>query len=456
MRRSTDAEDSRVMLIAMPAQSSPGSSWRVDLAAKLREKQARVGVVGLGYVGLPMLVAAARAGYGGVGVDVDAERVADLREGHSYIDDISDAMLRDIRPKLRVSTNHDALRDCDVVLICVPTPLTDHEPDLRHIKLAGAGVAGRLRQGMLVILESTTYPGTTEEILRPILETSGLVAGQDFALAYSPERIDPGRGLDHLEKTPKVVGGLSRRDGELAASFYRAFVHEVELVSTPREAEMAKLIENTFRHVNIALVNELAFLSKDLDVDLWESIRAAATKPFGFMPFWPGPGVGGHCIAIDPSYLSWRVGQRTGHRLNFVEHAQEVNARMPGFVAERIAQALNERSKPVRGSKIMGIGVTYKADVNDVRESPAIAVLDRLSASGGRISFHDPLVRQVEIAGRTYTSRPLTEKVLAEQDCVVVLTAHTGIDFEQVVTRSPLVFDARGVTRGKRANVHRL
>jgi nucleotide sugar dehydrogenase len=309
---------------------------------------------------------------------------------------------------------------------------------------------------MLVILESTTYPGTTEEILRPILERSGLVAGRDFALAYSPERIDPGRGLDHIAKTPKVVGGLTKGDGELAARFYRAFVHEVELVSSPREAEMSKLIENTFRHVNIALVNELAFLSRDLGVDLWEAIRAASTKPFGFMPFWPGPGVGGHCIAIDPSYLSWRVGQRTGHRLNFVEHAQEVNAKMPGFVAQRISQALNERGKPLRGSKVLAIGVTYKADVSDVRESPALAVLERVHAEGASVAYHDPLVGSLTVGSRRLRSRALTPALLGAQDCVVVLTAHSSVDFGEVVRYAPLVFDTRGVTRGHRSNVVRL
>jgi UDP-N-acetyl-D-glucosamine dehydrogenase len=444
------------MLNAMPKERSPGEGWRKDLAARLRDKDACVGVVGLGYVGLPMLVAAVRAGFRGVGIDVDPSRVAAINDAHSFVSDVEDVVLRDLRSKLRVSTSDAGIRDCDVVLICVPTPLKDHDPDLRHIELAGASIAAHLRRGMLVILESTTYPGTTDEILRPILETSGLVAGRDFGLAYSPERIDPGRGLDHIEKTPKVVGGLTKRDGDLAATFYRAFIHEVEVVSSPREAEMAKLIENTFRHVNIALVNELAFLSKDLDVDLWESIRAAATKPFGFMAFWPGPGVGGHCIAIDPSYLSWRVGQRTGHRLNFVEHAQEVNSRMPGFVAQRIAQALNDRGRPVRGSRILGIGVTYKADVNDVRESPAVAVLERLAGAGAKVSYHDPLVPAIEIAGRSLRSRPLGVDMLGEQDCVVVLTAHSGIDFEQIVKHSPLVFDTRGVTRGRRANVHRL
>jgi UDP-N-acetyl-D-glucosamine dehydrogenase len=444
------------MLGRMPKGSSTGTSWRGLVRGRLRDKTARVGVVGLGYVGLPMLVSAVRAGFRGVGTDVDAERVASLLAGRSYISDVPDALLADLKGRLRVSTRPSALRGCDVILICVPTPLKDHEPDLRHIEDAGAGVAKVLGRGALVILESTTYPGTTEEILRPILERSGLVASKDFGLAYSPERIDPGRELDHIAKTPKVVGGLTKADGDLAAGFYRSFIHEVEVVSSPREAEMAKLIENTFRHVNIALMNELAFLSRDLGVDLWEAIRAASTKPFGFMPFWPGPGVGGHCIAIDPSYLSWRVGQRTGHRLNFVEHAQEVNAKMPGFVAQRIAQALNERGKPVRGSKVLAIGVTYKADVNDVRESPAVAVLERLAAEGAAVAFHDPLVASVSVGRRRMHSRALTPALLADQDCVVVLTAHAGVDFGEVVRHAALVFDTRGVTRGRRSNVVRL
>jgi UDP-N-acetyl-D-glucosamine dehydrogenase len=440
----------------MPKGRSTGTSWRGALGARLRERSARVGVVGLGYVGLPMLVSAVRAGFRGVGVDLDRERVASLGSGHSYIGDVPDGILADVRSRLRVSTSPSALRGCDVILICVPTPLKDHEPDLGHIESAGAGIAKTLRSGTLVILESTTYPGTTEEILRPILERCGLVAGKDFGLAYSPERIDPGRELDHIAKTPKVVGGLTKGDGDLAARFYRTFIHEVDVVSSPREAEMSKLIENTFRHVNIALMNELAFLSRDLDVDLWEAIRAASTKPFGFMPFWPGPGVGGHCIAIDPSYLSWRVGQRTGHRLNFVEHAQEVNAKMPGFVTQRIAQALNERGKPVRGSKVLAIGVTYKADVSDVRESPALAVVELLQDAGAKVTYHDPFVAALTVAGRQLRSKALSPARLGEQDCVVVLTAHSSVDFGEVVRHAPLVFDTRGVTRGRRSNVVRL
>jgi UDP-N-acetyl-D-glucosamine dehydrogenase len=415
-----------------------------------------VGVIGLGYVGLPLLVSVVRAGFEGVGIDVDPDRIRDLRRGRSYIGDVPNAVLAESQGSVAFTTEPDGLGRCDVVVICVPTPLKDNDPDLRHIEDAGRSLGPFVHRGMLVVLESTTYPGTTEEILRPILERTGLRAGVDFAVAYSPERIDPGRGLEHIAKTPRIVGGLTAADGELAAGFYRAFVHEVHTVSSPREAELAKLIENTFRNVNIALVNELAFLSRDLDVDLWEAIRAAATKPFGFMPFWPGPGVGGHCIAIDPSYLSWRVGQRTGHRLNFVDHAQEVNARMPGFVVTRIADALNERGKPVRGSRILGLGVTYKADVADCRESPAIAVLERLARAGARVSYSDPLVPSLDLNGRTLKSRPLSTRVLAGQDCVVVLTAHSSVDFRKVVDDSPLVFDARGATTGSHRTVVRL
>ncbi|MFB3737394.1 MAG: nucleotide sugar dehydrogenase [Candidatus Velamenicoccus archaeovorus] len=431
-------------------------SWRSELRERLRAREARVGVVGLGYVGLPLLVSIVRAGFAGVGLDLDAERVDAVASGRSYVSDVPDDVLRELAGSLRVVGRPSALRTCDVVVICVPTPLKDHDPDLGFITAAGEQVGRHLARGALVVLESTTYPGTTDEVLRPLLEASGMAAGTDFALAYAPERIDPGRGLEHVRTTPRIVGGYTPACGRLAVAFYRTFVDRVHRVSSTREAEMAKLIENTYRHVNIALVNELAFLSRDLDVDIWEAIRAAATKPFGFQPFWPGPGVGGHCIAIDPSYLSWRVGQRTGHRLNFVEHAQEVNARMPGFVVQRIATALNEVGKPLRGSRILGIGLTYKPDVSDCRESPSITVLERLVAEGARVSYHDPYVPSVELAGRLHRSRPLTPRSLQAQDCVVVLTDHSTIDYEQVVRGSRLVFDTRGVTRGDRRNVVRL
>jgi UDP-N-acetyl-D-glucosamine dehydrogenase len=430
--------------------------WREALRTRLGDRTAQIGVVGLGYVGLPLFLHVRRAGFAAVGVDSDTERITAIRAGRSFVVDVPDEELLSLDGTLRTSTRSASLRGCDVVIICVPTPLADNQPDLHFVKEAATGIARHLRPGMLIVLESTTYPGTTEEIVRPILEESLLVAGQDFALAYAPERIDPGRGFDHLAETPRIVGGLTPECASLAVEFYASFVKEVHVVSSPREAEMAKLLENTFRHVNIALANELAFLSRDLDVDLWEAIRAASTKPFGYMPFWPGPGVGGHCIAIDPSYLSWRVGQRTGHRLNFVEHAQEVNARMPGFVAQRIGDALNSHSKPLRDSRILGIGVSYKADVGDMRESPAVLVLELLAAAGSRVSYHDPFVPEISLGGRTLLSQPLTKRTLSAQDCVAILTAHTGLDVPKLIEASSLVFDTRGVTRGVQPNVVRL
>jgi nucleotide sugar dehydrogenase len=319
-------------------------------------------------------------------------------------------------------------------------------PDLQMVEDAVRRIAYILKPGMLVILESTTYPGTTEEIVRPILELSGLTAGVDFFLGYSPERIDPGSGRS-LADTPKIVSGVGPEAGDLVEAFYAQFVKEVVRVPTPRDAEMAKLIENTFRHVNIALVNELAMLAPHLGVDIWTALEAAATKPFGYMAFWPGPGVGGHCIAIDPSYLSWRVSQQLGFGMGFVEHAKEVNQRMPTYVASRIAEALNIESKPLNGSRILAIGVTYKPGVNDVRESPAVAVLDHLTRAGARCSYHDPYVASIALADRDLHSVELGDETLAEQDCVVILTPHPHIDLARVVRASRLVFDARGATR---------
>ncbi len=416
-----------------------------ELADSIARRAASVGVVGLGYVGLPLLVAVSSEGFPVIGVDADRGRVAELAEGRSYLVDVSDEELGSLT-RAHFTTEPSALRGADIIIIAVPTPLSDGVPDLSGVRQAVADVARVLRPGHLVILESTTYPGTTEEVVRPILESSGLVAGGDFFLGYSPERIDPGRRCS-LRETPKLVSGIGRADTELVELFYSQLVSRVVTTPTPREAEMAKLIENTYRQVNIALVNELATLAGDLGVDIWSAIEAAATKPFGYQPFWPGPGVGGHCIAIDPSYLSWRVGQRLGFGIGFVEHAKEVNNRMPAYVASRIGQALNDVGKPIRGSRIMGIGLAYKADVNDIRESPSLMVMERLARSGAICSYHDPYVPAARILGEGFTSQPLDPEVLEQQDCVAILTAHETVDYAALVLSAPLVFDARGVTR---------
>jgi UDP-N-acetyl-D-glucosamine dehydrogenase len=426
------------------------------LAARIREKEATVAVVGLGYVGLPLLVGIARAGFPVIGVDASPDKIDALNEGRSYVVDLTDSEIAALDDPV-FSANPGPLADADVIVLCLPTPLADGAPDLTMVLTAAEDVARYLRPGRLVVLESTTYPGTTEELLRPILEAGGLVAGKDFALAYSPERIDPGQKVHRLDNTPKVVAGLTERCRELATSFYSHFVHQVVTTSTPREAEMAKLIENTYRQVNIALVNELAILARELGVDIWEALNAAATKPFGYQPFWPGPGVGGHCISIDPTYLSWRAGQQLGYRVEFIEHANEVNNRMPDYVVSRVTAALNDAGKPVKGSRLLGIGVAFKAGVDDLRESPSLGVLERLSKLGAIVSYHDPFVPEVVIGDGPVRSSPLDEATLAEQDCVIVLTAHDGIDFPAVISVAPLVFDTRGITSGLDApNVVRL
>jgi UDP-N-acetyl-D-glucosamine dehydrogenase len=428
-----------------------------ELAERIRSKQARVAVVGLGYVGLPLLLSAANAGFRTLGYDADPEKVGLLQNGRSYIVDVTDSDVASVEQGL-FSTQPAILSDADVVLICVPTPLTDHAPDLSQVRRAAEDVGRHLRPGTLVVLESTTYPGTTDEILLPMLEShSGLTVGRHFALGYSPERIDPGQSSHRLDNTPKIVAGMTDRCRDLAVSFYSHFVRDIVITSTPREAEMAKLVENTFRLVNIALVNELAIMARGMGVDIWEALQAASTKPFGYMPFWPGPGVGGHCISIDPSYLSWKAGQQLGYRVGFIEHANEVNNRMPEYVVARIGEALNEAGKPLKGSKVLCIGVAYKPGVDDLRESPSLDVADRLADRGADVAYHDPLVPLVELRGTELRSEPLSDEVLERQDCVVILTAHPGLDLRMIIGRAPLVFDARGVTAGIDAsNVVRL
>ncbi len=426
------------------------------LAHAIRSREATVAVVGLGYVGLPLLAAVHSAGFDVVGLDTDQRKLDSLAANRSYVVDVSDAAVEGL-VRATFTTDPGTLRDADIVVLCLPTPLSDGAPDLSGVKAASEDAAKTLAPGMLVVLESTTYPGTTEEVVRPILESTGLVAGVDFALAYSPERIDPGRAEGQLTTTPKIVSGLTERCRDLAVSFYGTFVSSVVTTKTIRDAEMAKLIENTYRQVNIALVNELAVMAGDLGVDIWEALHAAATKPFGYQPFWPGPGVGGHCIAIDPTYLSWRAGQRLGYRIGFIEHANEVNNRMPGHVAAKVMEALNEAGKPVKGSSVLAIGVAFKPGVDDLRGSPALAVLERLAAKGADVRFHDPFVASIELGGETLSSSLLDPASIADADVVVILTPHPGLDVHAVVRDARLVFDARGATFGIDApNVRRL
>ncbi len=446
------------MGIDLSSQPEPGTA--VDpldrLAERLRSGTATAGVVGLGYVGLPLLTTMHDAGFRVLGIDRDEEKIARLAGGVSPIADITDAQVADLEEGT-FSAEPAPLADADVIVLCLPTPLTDGSPDLTMVLTAAEDVARYLRPGMLVVLESTTYPGTTEELLRPILESNGLLAGRDFALGYSPERMDPGQSVNTLENTPKIVSGLTERCTALVAAFYGRFVKHVVVAKSPREAEMAKLVENTFRQVNIALVNELAILAHDLDVDIWEALRVAATKPFGYLAFWPGPGVGGHCIAIDPTYLSWRAGQQLGYRIRSIEHANEVNNRMPAYVVSRIGEALNEAGKPIKGSRILALGVAYKAGIEDLRESPSLGVIEGLLRKGAELSYADAYVPSISVGGQEVRAVQLDPPTLAEMDCAVILTAHADVDYEEIVRTVPLVFDARGVTTGMNAdNIVRL
>jgi UDP-N-acetyl-D-glucosamine dehydrogenase len=427
-----------------------------QLATKIRSREATVAVVGLGYVGLPLLAAVHGAGFPVIGMDRDEDKIRTLRDKRSHIVDVSHSEI-EAMDRATFSEHPGPLAEADVVVLCLPTPLTDGAPDLTMVLTATEEVARSLRPGVLVVLESTTYPGTTEEMVRPILEESRFLAGVDFALAYSPERIDPGRSSHGIHDTPKIVAGLTERCRDLAVSFYSSFVQTVVTTRTPREAEMAKLIENTFRQVNIALVNELAVMARDLGVDIWGALDAAATKPFGYMPFAPGPGVGGHCIAIDPTYLSWKAGQELGYRIGFIEHANEVNNRMPDYVVTRTAEALNDLGKPIKGSSVLGLGVAFKPGIDDLRGSPSLTVLERLVAKGARVDYHDSFVPELTLGGERLTSVPLDVDTVGAYDVVVILTPHTDVDIHAVVNTARLVFDARGATTGIDApNVVRL
>lgn len=424
-----------------------------SLASMLAARNALVGVVGLGYVGLPLVQAFAAAGFRTLGFDVDAAKIERLRAGQSYIGHIPSQQIAELVAAGRFDATDDLERldEPDAILICVPTPLTpSRDPDLSFVEQTTQAIARRLRPGQLVVLESTTYPGTTREVVLPILETSGLTAGRDFFLAYSPEREDPGNPRHSAPSIPKVVGGLDAESGRIAAELYRQVVVEVVPVSTCEVAEACKILENTYRSVNIAMVNELKMLFDGIGLDIWEVIDAARTKPFGFQAFYPGPGLGGHCIPIDPFYLSW-LARRHGMPTRFIELAGEINTSMPRYVVRRLVEALNQRGKPLKGSKVLILGVAYKRDVDDPRESPSFELMDLLRTGGAEIAYNDPHVPVLPRMRRhdvpPLVSQPLTPELLAAQDCVLIATDHSAYDYELIVRHAPLVIDTRGATR---------
>jgi len=421
-----------------------------ELSGKIRSKTVRAGVIGLGYVGLPLAVEFAKVGVKTVGFDVDKEKVNSILHGKSYISDIeSEVVSRVVNDgTLVATTDFSLLADVDTINICVPTPLRKtKDPDLSYVVKAVEQIAAHLRSGQLIILESTTYPGTVTEVVQPRLEKAGLRVGADFSLAFSPERVDPGNAEWMTRNIPKVVGGTDSHSTELAAALYNLIVETVVPVSSTRVAEMVKLLENTFRAVNIGLVNELALMCRDLDVDVWEVIDAAKTKPFGFMPFYPGPGLGGHCIPIDPFYLSWKARQN-GFESRFIELAGHVNASMPRYVVERVAEALNSRERSVRGSRVHLCGIAYKANVGDVRESPSIDIANLLIRQGANVSYSDPHVAVFREAGLALDEVPLKQALEDGVDVSVITTDHDGFDYDAIVRLSPVVVDTRNSLRG--------
>jgi UDP-N-acetyl-D-glucosamine dehydrogenase len=409
----------------------------------------KVGIIGLGYVGLPLAVEFAEAGHDVIGVDTDQRKLTALAAGESYIEDVASERIAAVGEKLRPSARYADLASCDAVIIAVPTPLTENrEPDLGALVSATTSLARVLQEGQLVVLESTTYPGTTRERLTPLLEESGLAAGRDFNVAFSPERIDPGRTDYTLRNTPKVVGGLTDACRDRAVELYEHVCDSLVPVSTPEVAELTKLLENIFRSVNIALVNELAILCEAMKIDVWEVVEAAATKPYGFMSFQPGPGLGGHCLPVDPFYLAWRA-REFDQPTEFIELAGEVNQSMPYFCVEKIAHALNDREKALKGSRVAILGVSYKAGVGDMRESPAVKIMRVLRERGADLVYNDEYVPELVEFGLSSAS---LESALDGADVAVILTAHPDLDTEELVRRAPLIVDFRGVTRGIRSS----
>jgi len=423
------------------------------LINKILNKTATIGVVGLGYVGLPLAVEKAKAGYKVIGFDIQDKKVDMVNKGINYIGDIINDELKEVvqSGNLRATKDFSFTQEVDCISICVPTPLDEHfQPDISYVEKSTRDIAKYLHKGMLVVLESTTYPGTTEEIIKPILESTGLKCEEDFYLAFSPERVDPGNKIYKTKNTPKVVGGIGKDSTEVAAALYRNVLEsEIFEVSSPAVAEMEKILENTFRNINIGLANEMAILCHKMGINVWEVIEAAKTKPYGFMAFYPGPGLGGHCIPIDPFYLTWKAREFNYHT-RLIETAGEINNYMPEFVMERSMKILNHFSRALRGSKILMLGVAYKQDIDDLRESPALKVIEHLEAQGAEIIYNDPYIPQFQYRGKTYLSVELTQDILESADLVIITTMHTVYDYEYIARHSRFIFDTKNAMKNIR------
>lgn len=441
-----------------------------ELKNLITEKNAQIGVIGLGYVGLPLIIEFALKGFPTVGFEVDAKKVEALNQGTSHIVDVPSEKVREAlkAEKFTATTDFSELKNCDVIIICVPTPLRKtKDPDMSYILAAGEQIKKYARRGQLVILESTTYPGTTDEVLQPMIEEAGLKLDEDFLLAFSPERVDPGNPQFQTHNITKVVGGVGQDSTEVSAELYANIVENVHAVSSARVAEACKLWENTFRAINIGMANEMAKVCNALGIDSWEVVRAAATKPFGFMPFYPGPGIGGHCIPLDPHYLSWKARQH-GFDSQFITLAEQINSGMPKYVAGLVRDALNDNEKSVKGAKILILGVAYKKDIDDMRESPALSVIDLLRSRGAEVVYHDDFVKEVTFDhaytigdGEPLFNQELTDELLASSDCVVICTEHSGVDYKRVCELSKVIVDTRNalkeeIRNGSKAKIVRL
>lgn len=430
-----------------------------SLLSKLENKEATIGVVGLGYVGLPLAVEKVKAGYKVIGFDVQQARVNQVNHGINYIGDVVDEELKEFTQskQLMATTDYSLMQEVDAVAICVPTPLDIHQqPDTSYVEASAKEIAKYLHKGMLIVLESTTYPGTTEEIIQPILEETGLKVGEDFFLAYSPERVDPGNKKFKTKNTPKVVGGVTESCTQVAAAMYRNVLEgDVHEVSSPKVAEMEKILENTFRNINIALANEMAILCNKMGIDVWEVIDAAATKPYGFMPFYPGPGLGGHCIPIDPFYLTWKAREYNYHT-RLIEIAGEINNSMPEHVVQRSMEILNKEGKALNGSKVLILGVAYKKDIDDYRESPVLPILNLLDEAEAKWEVCDPNIQQFKLNGEMVATVELTNQRIQEADLVIIATDHTAFNYEEIEKYSKVIFDTRNTMPKTAKNIYKL